>query len=97
MSLWEKIAEQFGKPSGLLGSIAGFIMSKRGSNIERIEWGISLLNIQPSDNLLEIGFGPGISIPKMIDSVKDGIIYGIDHSELMVKKASGRGDGDVLK
>ena len=96
MSLWEKIAEQFGKPSGFLGSIAGFIMAKRSSNIERNEWGISLLNIQPSDHVLEIGFGPGVAIQKMCDLVTDGIIYGIDHSELMVKKASDRNKNAIL-
>ncbi len=90
MSLWEKITEQFGKPSGILGSFAGYIMATRSSNIERNEWGISLLNIQPSDHILEIGFGPGVAIQKMCNSVTDGIIYGIDHSELMVKKASDR-------
>jgi ubiquinone/menaquinone biosynthesis C-methylase UbiE len=90
MSLWEKIAEQFGKPSGFLGNIAGFIMETRSSNIERNKWGISLLNIQPSNHVLEIGFGPGVAIQKMCNLVTDGIIYGIDHSELMVKKASDR-------
>jgi ubiquinone/menaquinone biosynthesis C-methylase UbiE len=90
MSLWGKIAKQFGKPSGSLGNIAGFIMARRSSNIERNEWGISLLDIQPSDHVLEIGFGPGVAIQKMCDLITDGIIYGIDHSELMVRKASDR-------
>jgi ubiquinone/menaquinone biosynthesis C-methylase UbiE len=90
MSLWERIAEQFGKPTGWLGTIAGFIMANRSSNLERIEWGVSLLRIQPSDHVLEIGFGPGVGIQKMCDLVTDGVIYGIDHSELMVKKASDR-------
>jgi cyclopropane fatty-acyl-phospholipid synthase-like methyltransferase len=96
MSLWKKIAGQFGKPSGILGSIAGFIMAKRSSNIERIEWGISLLNIQPSDHVLEIGFGPGIAIQKMSDLVTEGRIYGVDHSGLMVKKASERNRDAIL-
>jgi ubiquinone/menaquinone biosynthesis C-methylase UbiE len=90
MSLWERVAAQFGKPSGFLGSIAGFIMANRSSNIERNEWGISLLDLQPSDHVLEVGFGPGVAIQIMCDSVTDGTIYGIDHSELMVRKASDR-------
>lgn len=90
MSLWGKVAKQFGKPEGFLGSVAGFIMSKRGSNIERNEWAISLLNIQPSDHVLEVGFGPGVAIQQMSELATDGVIYGIDHSELMVKKASNR-------
>jgi ubiquinone/menaquinone biosynthesis C-methylase UbiE len=96
MSLREKIVKQFGKPTGFLGSIAGFIMEKRSSNIERSEWGVSLLDIQPSDHVLEIGFGPGVAIQKMCDLVTDGIIYGIDHSELMVKKASDRNKDAIL-
>lgn len=96
MSLWKNIAKQFGKPSGVLGRLAGFIMAKRASNIERNEWGISLLNIQPSDHVLEIGFGPGVAIQKMSALVTDGFVYGIDHSELMVKKASDRNREAIL-
>ncbi len=96
MSLRKKLVVQFGKPSGFLGNIAGFIMAKRSSNIERNEWAISLLNIQPSDCVLEIGFGPGVGIQKMSDLVTEGIIYGIDHSELMVKKASDRNKKNIL-
>jgi ubiquinone/menaquinone biosynthesis C-methylase UbiE len=90
MSLWETVAAQFGKPSGFLGILAGFIMANRSSNRERIEWGISLLDIQPADHVLEIGFGPGVGIQIMCDLVTNGIVYGIDHSELMVRKASER-------
>ena len=56
MSLWQEISSQFGKPSGAFGRIAGFIMTNRTSNVERNEWGISLLQIKPSDFVLEIGF-----------------------------------------
>jgi ubiquinone/menaquinone biosynthesis C-methylase UbiE len=96
MSLVKKLMKQFGKPTGFLGNIAGFIMAKRSSNIERSEWGISLLNIQPSDYVLEIDFGPGVAIQKMSELVTDGIIYGIDHSELMHKKASNRNKKAIL-
>jgi ubiquinone/menaquinone biosynthesis C-methylase UbiE len=96
MSLWGKTAEQFGKPSGVLGSIAGFIMANRSSNMKRNEWGISLLNIQPSDHVLEIGFGPGVGIQRMSDLITDGIIYGIDHSDLMTRKAGKRNRKAIL-
>ena len=88
MKIFKKVMKQFAKPSGFLGIIAGNIMAKRGSNIERSEWGISLLNIQPSDNVLEIGFGPGIALSKINKFVLEGKVYGIDHSELMVNKAT---------
>jgi ubiquinone/menaquinone biosynthesis C-methylase UbiE len=45
---------------------------------------------------LEIGFGPGVAIQKMSELVTDGIIYGIDHSDLMVKKASERNKDAII-
>ncbi len=90
MSLWSKVAAQFGHPTGLLGRLAGFIMASRSSNIERSDWAVSLLNLQPTDRVLEIGYGPGIAIQKMSEIVKDGLIWGIDHSDIMLKQASKR-------
>jgi ubiquinone/menaquinone biosynthesis C-methylase UbiE len=90
MSLWGIVSQQFKKPSGALGRISGYIMSHRSSNIERSEWGISLLNIQPSDIILETGFGPGLGLKKISEIITNGMVYGLDHSELMVKQASER-------
>ncbi len=90
MSFWMKMPAQFGKPTGLLGNFAGFIMAIRPSNLERCSWAISLLNLQSTDKVLETGFGPGIAIQKMSEIVKEGMIYGIDHSDIMLKQASKR-------
>jgi ubiquinone/menaquinone biosynthesis C-methylase UbiE len=67
-------------------------MAHRPSNLERNEWAISLLNLQPSDRVLEIGFGPGVAIQKMNELVSDGLIWGIDHSEVMFRQASNRNE-----
>jgi len=96
MKLWQKVASQFGKPTGFLGSVAGFIMSHRESNIERNKWGVELLNLQPDDNVLEIGFGPGIAIKMMSDIITQGTIFGIDHSEKMLSSAQKR-NSDAIK
>lgn len=90
MNLLQKIHAQFGRPSGFGGQIAGFILAHRLSNLERNEWAILLLNLQPSDRVLEIGFGPGVAIQKMSEIVTDGVIWGIDHSEVMLRQASKR-------
>ncbi len=90
MSLVEKVVAQFAKPTGFWGHIVGFIMAHRSSNLERNAWAISLLNLQPSDRVLEIGFGPGVTIQKMSEVVTDGVIWGIDHSEVMVSQATKR-------
>ncbi len=90
MSLVEKVVAQFAQPTGFWGNIVGFIMAHRPSNLERNAWAISLLNLQPSDRVLEIGFGPGVTIQKMSEMVPHGVIWGIDHSEVMFRQASKR-------
>ena len=69
---------------------AGFIMSHRGSNLERIDWAIELLKLKSDDRVLEIGFGPGIAIEKMETIASNGLVYGLDHSTLMYRQASSR-------
>src|SRR5947209_8447596 len=53
---------QFLRPHGFRGRAAGWVMATRGSNRERNIWAVGLLDVQPDDRVLEIGFGPGIAI-----------------------------------
>jgi len=59
-------------------------------NRKRNAWAISLLDIQPSDQVLEIGFGPGQAIEEMVKLTPTGFVAGIDMSEVMVSQASKR-------
>lgn len=81
---------QYGRPTGLVGTIAGRIMARTRSNLERIEWTISLLDIKPKDRVLEIGFGPGISIQHVSRIANQGLVAGVDHSAVMVQQAAKR-------
>jgi SAM-dependent methyltransferase len=81
---------QFGRPTGVWGSIAGRIMARRPSNHLRIRWTLGLLDIRPSDRILEIGFGPGIAIALASELASKGFVTGVDHSEVMVRQASKR-------
>jgi SAM-dependent methyltransferase len=90
MGLRERLVCQFGDPSGALGKAAGFIMSHRTSNLERIAWAISLLNVQPLDCVLEIGYGPGVGIHMLGELAAEGFVFGIDRSQLMFEQASQR-------
>lgn len=60
------------------------------SNKDRIRWTISLLEIKPSDRLLEIGFGPGFGVELVSKIALKGFVAGVDHSEVMLRQASKR-------
>jgi ubiquinone/menaquinone biosynthesis C-methylase UbiE len=70
-------------------------MTYTPSNQDRIHWTISLLDIKPDDRLLEVGFGPGFAIKLVSKMVSDGLIVGVDHSEVMVRQASKRNAGAI--
>ena len=85
------IVGQFGQPRGTAGSVAGWVMAHRPSNRQRNRWVVSLLDVQPTDRVLEIGFGPGLAIAELARRMGDaGHLYGIDHSEVMLRQASRR-------
>ncbi len=90
MSLLATVYRQFQQPTGLLGRVVAWILANRPSNIERSRWTVGLLNVQPGDHVLEIGFGPGLAIAQVAGLAPQGRIVGVDHSALMVDRASRR-------
>jgi SAM-dependent methyltransferase len=82
------ITAQFGRPSGLFGRFIGNRMAK--GNVYDARWTVSLLEIQPDDRVLEIGFGPGVSTQLASEKASKGFVAGIDHSRTMVQAASQR-------
>jgi SAM-dependent methyltransferase len=81
---------QFSRPHGIGGRAAGWVMATRGSNRERNIWAVGLLDVQPQDRVLEIGFGPGIAIQEFARRATSGLVVGVDHSEVMVRQARKR-------
>ena len=81
---------QFGQPTGLFGEIAGRIMARTRSNTERTRWTLSLLDLKAADRVLEIGFGPGIAIQLASRIASQGLVAGVDHSQVMVRHATKR-------
>jgi hypothetical protein len=59
----------FGRPKGILGKLGGAIMAR--TNQKCAAWVIALLDIQPKDTVLEVGFGSGIGIQLLAGSVTD--------------------------
>ena len=74
-------------PRGAAGRVTAWEMAHRPSNRQRSVWVVSLLDVRPTDRVLEIGFGPGLAIAELVRSGA-GHAYGIDHSEVMLRRAS---------
>lgn len=87
MGLRQRLVAQFHRPHGLLGPLAGQIMARRGSNRARNLWTVDLLEIEPGDHVLELGFGPGLSIAAASRKASAGRVVGLDHSAAMLRMA----------
>jgi len=76
-------------PRGAAGRVTAWEMAHRPSNRMRSGWAVSLLGVLPADQVLEIGFGPGLAIAALVRAGA-GHVYGIDHSGVMLRQASRR-------
>ena len=87
MGLAHTLALQLRRPSGWLGRLAGLFFR---FNREGIDWTIDLLDIRPTDRILEIGFGSGYGIQQAAAHATQGKVTGVDFSDAMMAQARRR-------
>jgi ubiquinone/menaquinone biosynthesis C-methylase UbiE len=80
--------KHYSRPKGVMGRLAGEVMVRQ--HRPETSWTIRLLDIQPADTVLEVGFGAGQGIKLAAEQINDGLIIGIDLSEEMVRVAKKR-------
>ncbi len=90
---------QFMRPAGIVGKFFGRLMASK--NAAQTLTGIDLFDIRATDEVLEIGFGPGVGIEALAKKAFDGRVCGVDWSSTMVELASKRnraaiGSGKVV-
>lgn len=79
---------QHGHPRGLVGRLLGEQMVRQ--HVPETTWTISLLDLRPEDQVLEIGFGAGRAIELVAAQTANGRVTGIDLSQEMFRSASRR-------
>ncbi len=90
MSLTTTFFSQFGNPSGLLGRLAGHVMAAKADSRTRGRWTVDLLELEPAEHVLELGYGPGVVTGWLCDEVPDGHVVGVDRSATMRDQAARR-------
>jgi ubiquinone/menaquinone biosynthesis C-methylase UbiE len=80
------IARQSRRPTGVLGSLLARIMAREtaAENNKALE----LLHLNPTDYVLEIGFGHGRTLAKAAVVASKGLVAGVDISGTMVHMAA---------
>jgi SAM-dependent methyltransferase len=83
------VVGQAHQPRGAAGNVTGWMFANRPSNRQRNRWVVSLLDVGPASQVLEVGFGPGLAVAELARAGA-GHVYGIDHSDVMLRQASKR-------
>jgi ubiquinone/menaquinone biosynthesis C-methylase UbiE len=82
----EFIARQSARPSGILGRVIAWIMARE--TVAQNAAARRLLELAPTDHVLELGFGHGHNVLEIARAAPDGLVAGIDHSAEMHALAS---------
>ena len=86
MMLKQYFAQQLGKPSGLIGKwFLGPLWNWRNMALNDLT--LTHLDLQVNDRVLDVGFGGGYLLAKIIPMVRGGLAAGVDISPVMVENA----------
>jgi|SRR5215472_14601085 len=80
------IAQQLSHPSGFLGSVIRFLMNRTNARLNT--FALAKLAVAPEDRVLEVGFGGGLLLPRLIQ--RASLVSGLDRSEQAVTAANSR-------
>ena len=99
MKLLKAIGKQIQYPRGVFGKILFAWMTRM--TIAHAHWTADLLDVQPDDDVLEIGFGNGANIKLLLQRASRGTVTGAEISETAIDMASKKNakaisDGKVL-
>lgn len=86
MNLFKAIGKQLQYPKGFFGKLLFAWMTPK--TIAHARWTIDLLEIQPEDKIIEIGFGNGANIKLLLQKAIRGSVTGAEISKTAIEMAS---------
>jgi trans-aconitate methyltransferase len=89
------IAQQFGRPRGLLGRLIGRGMAKRNGEFSR--WVVDQLrtSVPEESRIVELGPGPGVGLEEIVKRFPQARVWGIDPSAEMLSQSRKRNSATV--
>lgn len=72
------------KPAGFGGKLMVVMMNLSHSPVAR--WGLRFLELAPDDKVLDCGCGGGANIRRLLKKCPQGVVKGIDYSEVSVER-----------
>lgn len=91
---YHKLVENAEKPDGFWGKL--MIRSMNKGHSELTDWALCHIKTEPGDYVLDVGCGGGKTVGKLSKMVGNGKVYGIDYSDLCIKKAEKLNHKNVL-
>jgi ubiquinone/menaquinone biosynthesis C-methylase UbiE len=88
--LRQRLIAQAHKPTGPAGHLEGWLFGRRPSNVRRNRWAVGVLEVEPTDRVIELGCGPGIALAALASRATQGLVVGVDHSSVMISQARRR-------
>ena len=86
VGLFSVVGKQLQHPRGLLGKVLFRGMAK--STIAHARWAADLMEVDPGDEILEVGFGNGANIDLLATLAPKGHVTGVEVSETALEMAS---------
>lgn len=88
MKLLKAIGKQMQYPRGVFGKILFAWMTRM--TIAHARWTVDLMDIQPNDDIVEIGFGNGANIKLLLQRAVRGSVTGAEISDTAIEMASNK-------
>lgn len=89
MIFQQYLARQLSNPAGMIGKfLLGPLLNKRNARLNDLT--LAQLELKKEDRVLDIGFGGGYLLDRIVPQVKQGWAAGIDLSPVMVENCRAR-------
>ena len=83
------VARQLSRPSGVAGWLTRALMNRGNAKLN--SFALEQLALTPGDRVLEVGFGGGVLLPRLLDAA--GFVCGVDRSPDAISAAQRRFPG----